>query len=97
MTSGIQKSISIKNKSLKKFIIKKDPQIQAVFHEQYKTYKNLLWTLMKQGKQIYYTKYFENNLNNTENTWKGIKTIILIKNITATVPHSIEFNNRTIS
>ena len=97
MTSGIQKSIFIKNKSLKKFIIKKDPQIQAVFHEQYKTYKNLICTLMKQGKQIYYTKYFENNLNNTENTWKGIKTMILIKNITATVPHSIEFNNRTIS
>ena len=52
---------------------------------------------MKQGKQIYYTKYCENNLNNTENTWKGIKTMILIKNITATVPHSIKFNNRTIS
>ena len=52
---------------------------------------------MKQNKKIYYTKYFENNWNNIKNTWKGIKTIISIKNITATVPHSIEFNNKTIT
>ena len=52
---------------------------------------------MKQSKQIYYTKYFENNWNNIKNTWKGIKTIISIKNITTTVPHSIEFNYRTIT
>ena len=38
---------------------------------------------MKQSKQIYYTKYFENNWNNI--------------NITITVPQLIEFNNRTIS
>ena len=59
ITSGIQKSIYIKNKLLKKFINKKDPQIKAVFHEQYTTYRNLPSTLMKQSKQIYYTKYFE--------------------------------------
>ena len=52
---------------------------------------------MKQSKQIYYTKYFENNWNNIKNIWKGIKTIISIKNITTTVPHSIKFNNRTIA
>ena len=97
ITSGIQKSIYIKNKLLKKFINKKDPQTKAIFHKQYKTYRNLLSTLMKQSKQIYYTKYFENNWNNIKNTWEGIKTIILIKNITATVPHSIEFNNKTIT
>ena len=31
ITSGIQKSVYIKNKLLKKFINKKDPQIKAVF------------------------------------------------------------------
>ena len=77
ITSGIQKSIYIKKK-LKRFINKKDPQIKTAFHEQYKTYKNLLSTLLKQSKQIYCTKYFENNWNNIKNTWKGIKTIILI-------------------
>ena len=71
--------------------------MKVVFREQYKTYRNLLSTLVKQSKQIYYTKYFKNNWNNIKNTWKGIKIIISIKNITTTVPHSIEFNNRTIS
>ena len=32
ITFGIQKSISIKNKLLKKFINKKDPQIKAEFY-----------------------------------------------------------------
>ena len=62
ITSDIQKSVYIKNKLLKKFINKKDPQIKAIFYEQYKTYGNLLSTLLKQRKQIYYTKYFENSI-----------------------------------
>ena len=49
-TFGIQKSIFIKNKLLKKFINRKDPQIKAEFHEKYKTYRNLLSTLMKKSK-----------------------------------------------
>ena len=52
---------------------------------------------MKESKQIYYAQYFESNWNSIRNTWKGIKTIISIKNITTTIPHSIEFNNRTIT
>ena len=51
---------------------------------------------MKESKQIHYTKYFGSNWNSNENTWKGIKTLTLIKNITTTIPHSIEFNNKTI-
>ena len=84
----MQKSRSIK-KNIKKIINKKDPQTKAIFHKQYKTYRNLLSTLMKQRQQIYYTKNFENNWNNIKNTWKGIKTIISIKNITSlTILHN---------
>ena len=61
ITFGIQKPKHIKNKLLKKVINKKVPQTKAIFHEQYKAYRNLLSTLMKQSKQIYYIKYFENN------------------------------------
>ena len=35
--------------------------------------------------------------NNIKNTWKGIKTVLLIKNITTAVPHSIECNSRTVT
>ena len=71
MTSCIQKSVYVKNKISKKFINKKDSQTKAAFHEQYKAYMKLLSTLIKQSKQIYYTKYFGNNWNNIKNNWKG--------------------------
>ena len=74
-----------------------NPQTKPIFHEQYKTCRNLLSTSMKQSKQIYYTKYFKNTWNNIKNTWKEITTIVSIKNITATVPHSTEFNNKIIT
>ena len=34
---------------------------------------------MKKSKQNYFTKFFENNLKNLTNTWKGIKSIIYLK------------------
>ena len=68
ITFSIQKSVSIKTKLLKKFINKKDSQLKDEFHEKYKTCRNLLSTLIKQSKQIYYKKYFESNLNNIKNT-----------------------------
>ena len=71
MTSGIQTSVYVNNKLLMKFINKNDPHVKGVFHEQYKTYRNNLYTLMKESKQIYYTKLFENNCNDIKNTWKG--------------------------
>ena len=65
--------------------------------KKHKKYRNLLSTLLKESKQIYYTKYFESDWNNIRNTWKGIKTINSIKNIRTTIPHSIELKNRTIT
>ena len=39
---AIQKSISIKNNILKRFINSKDPQAKDIFHEQYKDYRSML-------------------------------------------------------
>ena len=72
---GLQKSISTKNKLLKKFINKRDPILKQEFHTNYKKYRNILSTLMKKSKQAYYEKYFERNWNNIKNTWKGIKSL----------------------
>ena len=61
ITLGLQKSISVKNKLLTNFINKKDPILKEEFHTNYKKYRNLLSTLMKKSKQVYYDKYFERN------------------------------------
>ena len=62
-----------------------------------KTYKNFVFILMNESKQIYYTKYFQSNWNNIGNTWKEIKATISVKNITTTVLHSTELINQTIT
>ena len=86
ITLGLQKSISVKNKLLKNFINKKDPVLKEELHTNYKKYRNLLSTLMKKSKQVYYDIYFEKNWNNIKNTWKGIKSLISLKTIASNVP-----------
>ena len=40
------------------------------------TYRNSLLTLQKQSKKSYYHNYFRNNINNVQNTWKGINNFL---------------------
>ena len=61
ITLGLQKSTSVKNKSLIKFINMKHPILKEETHIEYKNYRNMLSTLMKKSKQAYYNKYFETN------------------------------------
>ena len=43
----------------------------------------MLSTLMQKSKQNYFTKFFENNLKDLKNTWKGIKSIISVKSFSS--------------
>ena len=47
ITPALQKSISIKNNLLKKFITAKDPQVKERYHKEYKDYRNMLSTIFK--------------------------------------------------
>ena len=52
---------------------------------------------MKKSKQNYFTKYFESNIKNLKNTWKGIKSIISLKNSASSSPNLLNFNNELTS
>ena len=52
ITPAIQKSISVTDNLLKRFINSKDPQTKEILHGQYKDYRNMLSTLQKKAKQI---------------------------------------------
>ena len=56
----------------------------------------MLSTLMKKSKQNYFTKFFENNLKNLKNTWKGIKSIISMKSSFSNTPTLLTFQNENI-
>ena len=51
---------------------------------------------MKRSKKNCFTKYFESNLTNIRNTWKGIKSIISIRSSLSITPTLLTFQNETI-
>ena len=97
ITTGLQKSISVKIKFLTNFIKKKDPAKKAELHLQYKNHRNLLSTLLRKSKENYYKKCFESNWNNAKIIWKGIKSIITLKGITSSVPRTISQREDSIT
>ena len=51
---------------------------------------------MKKSKQNYYSKYFESNLTNIKNTWKGTKSIISMRSSSSFSPTLLTVQNETI-
>ena len=96
ITTALQKSISIKNKLFRDFINKKGLTQKTELHIKYKTYRNMLSTLMKKSKQNYFIKFFENNLKNLKNNWKGIRIVISVKNSSSNSPALLTYQNENI-
>ena len=86
ITPALQKSLTVKNHRLKKFINCNDSQTKEHLHTRYKEYRNLLSTLLKRSKTNYYNPYFDINWNNIKNTWKEIKSILSIKPNPSDIP-----------
>ena len=57
----------------------------------------MLFTLLKKAKQNYYNQYFEANMNNIKNTWKGVKSILTIKNTSSNFPKCLSSNGSTFT
>ena len=94
--TALQKSISVKNNLLKKFITAKDSQVKERYHNEYQDYRNMLSTILKQSKTNYCNHYFETNWNSIKNTWKGLKSSLNIKNISAEIPKALTVDGPTI-
>ena len=59
-------------------LIKKDPYIKQELYQKYNlNYGNVIATLMKKGKQNYFTKYFESNVKNLNVGLSPSKKIVL--------------------
>ena len=90
ITTALQKSISMKNK-----LFREDLTQKTEVHIKYKSYRNVLSTLMKNSKRNYLTKFFDNNLKNLKNTSKGIKSIISMKS-SSNFPILLTYQNENI-
>ena len=72
LTKGILTSINKKRKLFKKY---KSSHIQETY-DKYKIYRDLLNTLCKKSKKMYYKSYFTTNANNSKKTWIEINNIL---------------------
>ena len=97
ITSGLQKSIAIKNKLFDKFMKSSNSIIKENLHNDYKSYRNIISTLLKQNKKNYYDKYFKDNINNIKNTWKGIRSIISLQKTSNDSPKIISLEDHTVT
>ena len=66
-------------------------------HRQCKYYRNLFSTPRKKSKQNYYDQFFENNLVNFTNIWKGIRSLIAIKHSSASNVHMLTHKGATVT
>ena len=57
----------------------------------------MLSTILKQRKTNCYNNYFETSRNSIKNTWKGIKSVLNIKSISADKLKSLTVDGTTIS
>ena len=73
ITPAIQKSISNKNNLLKKFMTAKDRQVKERYHKEYKDYRTMLLTNLKQSKTNYYNHYFETIRNSIKKNMVRLK------------------------
>ena len=77
LTPGIQTSIKKKRALFKQIkSMKLNNQNTEIIYNKYKTYRNMINTLKRKSKKLYYSKYFTDNTNNSKNTWKGINKLL---------------------
>ena len=85
------KSIHHKNKLYRRFISHPTDPNRAI----YVRYKNILTTVIRNSKRMYYAKQFEKEKGNVKNTWKIINSVL--KNKTLSKLSSIDVNGAVVN
>ena len=93
LTAGILSSIQRRDKLLGKCIEAKDPIRRERLRTEYKALRNRITYIINESKKTHYQNFFTEHCNNIKKTWKGIKSIISIRNITDNQPTSMMIDN----
>ena len=94
ITPEISKNIKQREKLHKNFIKTKDENLKELFHTRYKILRNQIVAQCKESKKQYFQNYFANNANDLRNTWRGIKSLIHLKNNKTTNFDALLINNK---
>ena len=63
----------------------------------YNLFRNRINREIKKAKKAYYNKYFQDNLSNIKNTWKGIKNILNLNNNKASKISQLHYDGSNIN
>ena len=96
-TQGLQNSIKKKNNIYSKFVKCKNQKLKEFYHNNYKTYRNLLSTLLKRAKEKYFTKFFNKYIKNITKTWIRIKSLVSMKHKNNDTPSIIRNDEKYIN
>ena len=97
ISQKILKNINKKNKLYHKFCKAKEPARKEQLHEEFKVLRNTVTNSLRESKENYYRKYFEDNKLNLHITWNGIKEIINLKKSSKSQPRCIKINETYIT
>ena len=76
ISSGILKSMAKRDIFYKDYAKEKDPVKKERLGSIYRSYRNLIVTLLRDSKKKYHTDYFEEHKENMKKTWDGIRNLI---------------------
>ena len=93
ITKGLKTSIKIKCKLYREYLRNRNNNSS----EKFKSYRNMLNTLLKKSKQDYYKEYFKKSTGDAKATWNGIRELVTLKKRKSHFPSKIIKNNITIT
>ena len=97
LTSGILKSIEIKNRLHKRMYRVKYPLHKDELGNKVKNYRNAMLKLTRKSKANLFNKYFHDNKLNIFKTWEGIREIINISKNRSNIINFIQIKKKTVS
>ena len=86
--------ISHRNQLFKR---KKENPLNNKIKITYNLFHNRINREIKKAKKAYYQEYFQNNLSNMKNTWKGIKNILHLNNNKRTQVTQLNYNGKNLN
>ena len=67
------------------------------YHNQFKVLRNQVTFEIRNSKVHYLKPFFENNKNDSKKVWKGIRSLITLKNKSSRNAYALSVNGQTIS
>ena len=93
ITTEIRKSILQRDKFLKSFIKEKDKNKKTALFNEYKEIRNQIVSQIRINKRLHFRQYFETNISNPKNLWKGINDLITVRPSKCSAKISLKVNN----